>query len=366
MPMIHWLSNVPTSALRGVALLRLDFNTEDEWRMEASLPTIKYLRQHARAVVIISHRGRPKGADKKLSLKADAVKLGKFLKHPVVFFPNHDFVKLRDKIDEAEKGSVFVVENLRFHPGEESDDADFANEMAWLADYYVNDAFAVSHRKAASVSAITKLLPSFGGMELEHELETLANAIHTPKQPFVVILGGAKAHDKLGVIKSLQNEAAEFLVGGAAANTFLKIKGVDVKKSLVDDDAADYPALEAISNTAPIILPIDWVDEKGAIFDIGPKSIELFTDYIAKAKTIIWSGPLGFVEKDAYSAGTKAIAKAVAANKKAFTIAGGGETVMFLKKIDLDSSIDFISTGGGALLEYLAGDDLPGIVALER
>ncbi len=366
MRMIHWLSKVPTSALRGVALLRLDFNTEDEWRMQASLPTIKYLRSHAHAVVIISHRGRPKGAEKKLSLKNDALKLAKYLKHPVTFFPNHDFLKLRDKIDEAEKGAVFVLENLRFHPGEEADDAEFANEMAWLADYYVNDAFAVCHRKAASVSAITKILPSFGGMELEREIETLSDVIHAPKQPLVVILGGGKAHDKLGAIKYLQAEASAFLMGGAAANTFLKIKGVDVKNSLVDDEAADYAELEKISNTAPIMLPIDWIDEKGRILDIGPKSVEMFTEYIAKAKTILWSGPLGFVEKDKYAASTKAIAKAVVANKKAFTIAGGGETVMFLKKIDLDSSFDFISTGGGALLDYLAGNDLPGIVALER
>jgi phosphoglycerate kinase len=365
MGMIQWLRKISPSKLGGTALLRLDFNTEDEWRMEAAIPTLEFLLKHAAHVVVVSHRGRPDGVNPTFSLKKDAVQLRKLLHRPVTFVPHLDFMALRTEIAASPRGSVFLLENLRFVAGEEKNDASFAKQLASFADYYVNDAFAVSHRNAASVSAITKVLPSYGGLELEKEIVTLSRLMLKPKKPLVVILGGGKAHDKLGVIKFLKSKTQAFILGGAAANTFLKIKGVNVRASLVDEVAKDYKSLREVADYPNIALPIDWEEEGERILDIGPKSEELFSNVIATAGTIIWSGPLGFIEKKKFAAGTTAIAKAVVKNTKAFKVAGGGETVMFLKKLGLDSKMDFISTGGGALLDYLAGEKLPGIVALQ-
>jgi phosphoglycerate kinase len=373
--MIKYLSKTNRKALAGVALLRLDFNTKDDWRMEAVLPTVKLLARTAAKVVIVSHRGRPEGGEivngmpkgfpTELHLKRDAVHLARLIKRPVKIFSNFRFDEIKQKIDRAPKGSIFMLDNLRFLKGEEANDLTLAQRLASLADYYVNDAFAVSHRANASVAAITKFLPSYAGIELEAEIASLSKAMIKPAHPLVVILGGAKASDKLGVIKFFQRKADWFLLGGASANSILELKGMDVKKSLREKDPKALAALIAIAKQKNIVLPMDFVWRKDAILDIGPKSVALFNAKIATARTIIWSGPLGLIERKADAKGSVAVAQAIGRNRKAFSVSGGGETVMFLKRYKLDKKFSFISTGGGAMIDFLAGEKLPGIEALK-
>lgn len=374
--MIKYLSKTNRQALTGVALLRLDFNTKDDWRMEAVLPTVKLLAKTASKVVIVSHRGRPEGGEiingrpkgfpADLHLHRDAVRLARFIKRKVKFVSHFRFDEIKQMIARAPKGSVFMLDNLRFLKSEEANDPAFARQLASLADFYVNDAFAVDHRANASVAAITEFLPSYAGLELEREIVSLSKAMIKPARPLVLILGGAKASDKLGVISFFRRKADWFLLGGASANTILTLKGVDVKKSLKDSDPKTLAALGAIAKQKNVLLPMDFAWSKGAIFDIGPKSIAIFNKKIAAARTIIWSGPVGLIEKKAYAKGSIAVAKAIGRNNKAFSISGGGETVMFLKRYKLDKKFSFISTGGGAMLDFLAGEKLPGIEALKH
>ncbi len=364
--MVRFIRKLSRRSLRGTALLRLDFNTEDDWRLQATIPTVKFLLRSADRIVIMSHKGRPHGFEKKLSLKPNAKKLERALGRKVVFIPHFNFGKIQSFISHAPRGSVFLLENLRFLPGEERNDAKLGKQLASLGDYYVNDAFAVSHRANASVVAVAKYLLSYAGLELEKEIEFLSHVMGKAKRPLVVILGGGKAHDKLGVLKYFKRTASAFILGGAPANTLLKLRGVNVGKSLVDRDPVDLRALRSVLKYKNVVLPIDWKTEHGAILDIGEASARYFAEKIKSARTIIWSGPIGFMEKKRFQAGSIAIARAVAANHRAFSLVGGGETVMFLKKIRLDKKVSFISTGGGALLEFLEGKKLPGIVALER
>ncbi len=363
---INYLSKAGKKSLRGTALLRLDFNTEDEWRMEAAIPTVRFLLKNSEKVIIFSHRGRPKGFDKKLSLKKDAANLSKMLGRKVVFLPKLNLPKIKREATKAKKGSVFVLENLRFFKGEETNDSEFAKGLASLGNFYVNDAFAVSHRKNASVSAITRFLPSFAGLEMEKEIKFLSQVMVKPKKPLVIVLGGAKAHDKLGVLKYFRNKAKWFLVGGATADTLLFLKGLDVRKSLVDKDKKDLKNLRLVMGYKNIVLPYDVKFENKMILDIGPKTESVFADKLKKAGTVVWSGPMGAFENKKFAGGTIAIAKAIAANKRAFSVAGGGETVSFLKKYKLDKKFTFLSTGGGAMLDFLAGEKLPGIEALGK
>lgn len=364
--MIRYLSATNPSALRGTALLRLDFNTEDDWRMEAVIPTITSLLKTSSRIVIVSHKGRPVGADKKFSLRKNAITLSRLLKRKVIFIDHFDFAAIKQKIDASPRGSLFLLENLRFNAGEEKNDPKFAKQLASLADFYVNDAFAVSHRANASVVAITKFLPSYAGLELEREIASLSRAIKNPKRPIVVVAGGAKAADKLSVLTFFRNKADWFLLGGGPANTILSIRGMDVKKSVRDTDRKDVAVLQKFSRSKNVIVPIDFVWHDGFIWDIGPKTAAMFSAKIAKAKTVIWSGPLGFIEKPAYAKGSIVVAKAIVKNRKAFSLTGGGETVMFLKQYHFDEKFSFISTGGGAMIDFLAGKKLPGIVALEK
>ncbi len=353
------------ACLRGTALLRLDFNTTDDWRMKAVLPTIALLRKRADRVVIVSHRGRPEGADRKLSLRKEARDLAKLIGHPVVFINHFRFAAIRTQVAHAPRGTVFLLENLRFLPGEEKNDARFARKLASLADYYVNDAFAVSHRANASVVAITTFLPSYAGLELEREIASLGRVMRKPARPLTVILGGAKASDKLGVIKFFRRRADAILLGGGSANTMLALRGTEVEQSLRDRDPKDLRALRAVMKYPNLAVPVDAVWHDGMIWDVGPKTEELFTKKIAAARTVIWSGPLGFIERPAFAKGSIAVARAIGRNRRAYSVAGGGETVMFLKKYRLDRKFSFISTGGGAMLDFLAGKKLPGIEALK-
>ncbi len=372
--MIKYLSKTPRKALSGVALLRLDFNTKDDWRMQAVLPTVRLLAKTASKVVIVSHRGRPEGGEivngmpkgfpANLHLNRDAKLLAKLIKHKVKFVSHFRFGEIKAMVARAPKGSVFLLDNLRFLKGEEANDPAFARELASLADFYVNDAFAVDHRANASVAAVTKFLPSYAGLELEAEIASLSKAMVKPAHPLVLILGGAKASDKLGVIAFFKRKADWFLLGGGSANSILALQGMDVKQSFKESDPKILATLAAVAKQKNVVVPEDFVWHKGAILDMGPESIALFRKRISGAKTIIWSGPLGLIEKKAYAKASIAVAQAIGRNKKAFSLSGGGETVMFLKKYRLDKNFSFISTGGGAMLDFLAGEKLPGIEAL--
>jgi 3-phosphoglycerate kinase len=362
--MVRFLSKTGMRSLRGTALLRLDFNTKDDWRMRAVLPTIKFLLKHSSKVVIVSHRGRPSGFSKDLSLRKDTAELSRLIKRKVVFVSHFRFVEIKKMVADAPRGSVFLLENLRFLKGEEENSPALARSLASLADFYVNDAFAVSHRANASVTAVTKFLPHFAGFELEREIASLGKAMH-PKRPLVIILGGAKAADKLGVIKFFKKKADWFLLGGGPANSILWLKGMDVKKSVRDKDPKDLKELAALSRYKSVVLPIDFAWEKGFILDLGPKTVKMFAKKIGGARTILWSGPLGLIENKKFARASIAVAKAIAKNRRAFSVSGGGETVMFLKEYGLDKKFSFISTGGGAMVDFLAGKKLPGIEALK-
>ncbi|TSC60190.1 MAG: phosphoglycerate kinase [Parcubacteria group bacterium LiPW_15] len=364
--MMKLIEKTPKEKLEGVGLLRLDFNSEDNWRMKAALPTLRYLSGPARVLVILSHKGRPIGFSKNLSLKKVAENLGKLLHRKITFIPHFNFELIKHEISRAADGSIFMLENLRFIPGEETNSAELGKKLASLGDYYVNEAFAVSHRAHASVSAITRYLPSYAGLGMAREALVLCEVMNAPKKPLVVILGGGKAGDKLGVLKFLRNRADKFLLGGAPANTLSMLEGVKVGKSLVEGDKKRLKALKAILAYRNLILPIDFRRSGNSIFDIGPHTEEIFAGEIKKAKTLIWNGPVGYFEEAAFAKGSLAIARAVKKNNKLFSIVGGGETVAFLKKYKMTGAFSFISTGGGAMLDFLAGKKLPGIVALEK
>ena len=361
---IHYLREANKGRLKGTALLRLDFNTEDDWRMRAVIPTVKFLLKYSDKIVVVSHKGRPNGVDKKFSLRKNAATLARLAGRRVVFIDYFRFGEIAQRVARAPRGTIFLLENLRFLKGEEANDSGFAKQLASLADFYVNDAFAVSHRANASVVAITKFLPSYAGFELEQEIKSLGKAVAHPKRPLVLILGGAKAADKLGVIEYFKKKANWFLLGGGPANTMLSLEGFDVKRSVRDTDSKDLAALRRIAGWNNILLPVDFVWSKDLILDLGPKSTRFFGKKLASARTVIWSGPLGQIEKTKFAKGSVAVARAIIANKKVFSVTGGGETVMFLKKYKLDKKFSFVSTGGGAMVDFLAGKKLPGIEAL--
>lgn len=365
--MIRHIRTAPAAKLKGTALLRLDFNTEDEWRLVAALPTVKFVAARADKIVIVSHRGRPDGKpDKKLSLRGDAALLARHLKRPVMFIPRFRWSDIAAQIRSAPRHSIFLLENIRFVKGEAENDPNLARRLASLADYYVNEAFAVDHRAVASTVAITKFLPGYAGLGLEKEIEHLSGVLKNPKKPLTLVIGGAKAHDKLGVIEQFRNKASAVLVGGASANTLLFLNGVDVGSSAVSKDGKDLTALKRVLRYRNVLIPSDWLSESGKILDIGPRTSKLFAKKISAARTIVWSGPMGLIERKKFEKGNLAVARAITANRRAFSLTGGGETVAFLKKHKLDKKFSFISTGGGAFLEFLAGKKLPAIEALKK
>lgn len=344
--------------------MRLDFNTEDDWRLRAALPTLEFLLKYARAIVILSHKGRPLGFQKQYSLAKDARDLSDLLQRQVIFLEKFNFDSARRDIAAAAPKSIFLLENLRFVSMEEENDESFAKNLASLGDYYINDAFAVSHRVNASIVAITKFLPSYAGLEMEKEIENLSKVMSRVERPLIIILGGAKGADKLGVIKYFKKKADAFLIGGALANTLLYLKGTDIGTSLFDKDVGKL--IKNLNQYKSIILPVDFRREDSKILDIGSETETFFASKIREAKTIIWNGPMGLIEREQFKEGTLSIAKAIASNKTAFSVVGGGETVMMLKEAGVYDSISFVSTGGGAMLDFLAGERLPGIAALEN
>ncbi len=371
--MIKYLSSGNLKKFAGkTCLLRIDLNVElgmplDSYRLEAIIPTVQLLLKSNVRVVLMSHRGRPKGFDKELSLRPFTKIIAKKIGCPVAFLDDSDPGTAKKEIASSEAGNVFLLENLRFLSGEEKNDEELAKQLASLGDFYVNDAFAVSHRADASIAAITKFLPSYAGLLLEKEVKNLNKVMKGSGHPFTVIVGGAKVSDKLGVVRYFWKRADDFLIGGSPANTFLEAEGMDVGDSLVDTDAV--PMILPYLNAKKIHLPEDVKYRSTKILDVGPKTVKAYAEMIKRSKTIVWNGPMGWFERKGFGNGTRGIWKAILGNKKAHIVVGGGETVTSLRtlypKRCLPGSNIFLSTGGGAMLDYLSGKKLPGIEALK-
>ena len=377
-------------------LVRVDFNVPqddagnitDDNRMRAALPTIQYLLDHDAAVILMSHLGRPKGkVNEKYSLAPVAKHLSELLKKHVAFASDCVGPVAEEAAGKLEAGQVLLLENLRFHAEEEKNDLDFAEQLASLADEYVNDGFGVSHRAHASVEGITHFLPSAAGFLLEKEIRFIGGAVDHPKHPFVAIIGGAKVSDKIGVITNLLEKVDTLLIGGGMANTFLAAEGYAMGKSLVEEDKLEEARkilAAAKEKSVKLLLPTDLVmaeafkenaahdvEEPGSLnqermaLDIGPATREAYRKALEGAALVVWNGPMGVFEMDAFCKGTEAVAEAVA-ESHAVSIVGGGDSVAAIKKIHLEDKISHISTGGGASLEYLEGKVLPGVAALDN
>jgi phosphoglycerate kinase len=362
-------------------------NIADDTRIRAVLPTINYALDENAKVIIASHMGRPKGkVDSKFSLAPVAKRFSRLLKKDVNFAPDCVGPEVTSMVQDMQAGDVLLLENLRFHPEEQANDDSFAKELASLCDVYVNDAFAVAHRKNASVVAITKHVPvCVAGFLLKNELNYFTQAMENPARPLVAIIGGAKVSDKLGAMENLLNRADKLLIGGAMANTFLKCVDYEVGESLVENgwDARSlmktatkrgigfYIPVDAVvadrfdKDAETKIVPIQEVPEKWLIMDIGPATSLLYSEVLYGAKTIVWNGPMGVFEMDAFSRGTSSIVNNVA-NSYALTIAGGGSTDVAIYRAGESHRITYISTGGGAFLDLLEGKTLPAVAALEE
>lgn len=387
-------------------LLRVDFNVSiknnkilDDSRIKAVLPTINYLKKQKAKIILISHLGDPFKIKKAEKIKNYSLKpISKYLKCPLV----KNYKEAPKIISQIKPGQMILLENLRFYSGEKKNDLKFAKELALLADIYINEAFSVSHRNHASVSAITNYLPSYAGFLLEKEVKSLSQILESPKHPFIVLMGGIKVSTKLPVIKNLLKMADKILIGGALANTFFKAEKINLSQSVYEKEMVKEA--KRLLKNKKIVLPIDVkinlspsisqerkfktktqnlkLEElkkikNFKIFDIGQETIKIFTQYLKSAKMIVWNGPMGYFEKKPFNLGTKKIIESILKNKKAKIFIGGGETITALRQLRINKEIFinqrgyqykstglFISTGGGAMLEFLSGKILPGIKPL--
>lgn len=348
------------------ALVRSSLNTEDlknSLRLESSLDTLRFLRKGGAKIIIIGHRGRPHGHHSKdFTLEHLMPFFKKRLSKSVHFFSDFNPRAIRKKVEDSRSGSVFLLENLRFNIGEEKNDKTFAHQLAGLGDFYVNDNFPNCHREHASIASVPKYLPRFAGLALIKEIEELEGVMNRPKKPLVIVLAGGKALDKFSVVEHLYDKASKFLIGGVIANTILVANGEDVANSVVDYKL--LPKLKKYLKKRKIILPTDFIKEKNKILDIGPKSQKEFARHIKNAGTVIWAGPMGFFEDPLYRGGSEAVANAIA-KSKAYSIIGGGETGSLIVDMKLQGKVNFLSTGGGAMLAFLAGKEMPGLKALK-
>ncbi|MBI1838955.1 MAG: phosphoglycerate kinase [Candidatus Colwellbacteria bacterium] len=348
-------------------LLRTNLDIEDKkpqnsLRLRSAASTIKLLSKKNNKLVILSHFGRPVGNDPDFSLKRFKKSLEGKIKKRIVFIPGHNFSNIKRIILKAPLGTLFLLENLRFLKGETKNDYKLSKSLADLGNRYVNDDFATSHRSNASNVGITKFLPSVPGPTIKNEIRNLKQILENPRKPLVLILGGIKMADKIGVIDNLLSKTDYVLLGGGSANTVLKARGVNVGKSAFD--AKVVKSIGRLCKNKKIITPIDFKKSGGKILDMGHKTLAGYTAIIKSARTVIWGGPLGQFENREFSSGSYGVARAIA-KSRAFSIVGGGETVEIITHLGLEKKISFLSTGGGAMLDYLAGLKLPALVALK-
>ena len=367
-----------------------DFNITDDSRIKAALPTLNKLIQDKAKIILMSHLGRPKGVESKFSLSHIVDYLQSVLKVSVSFSENCIGKKAMSSVKDLKNGEVLLLENLRFHKEEKSGDSNFAKQLADLADVYVNDAFGTAHRDHASTSIIARFFPKkkYIGLLLKNEIDNLEKAINSPEKPFTVIIGGSKISGKIDVITSLLDKVDNLIIGGGMSYTFAKSMGGNIGNSLVEEDKIDLA--KSIINKAKnkgvnLLLPIDSVNandfsnnsnirfseitdvQDGYMgLDIGEESIRLFSEVIERSKTIIWNGPMGVFEMSNFENGTKKIGESICISTKngAFSLIGGGDSVAAIKKFGMQNRVSYISTGGGAMLEYLEGKELPGIKAI--
>ncbi|MGV3487256.1 MAG: phosphoglycerate kinase [Tuberibacillus sp.] len=374
---------------------RVDFNVPlqdgvitDDTRIRAAVPTIQYMMDKGAKVVLASHLGRPKGeVIEDLRLDPVAKRLSEYLNIPVTKTDSVIGPEVDEAVSALNPGDVLLIENVRFHPGEEKNDPELSKAFAALADVYVNDAFGAAHRAHASTEGIARYLkPAAAGLLMEKELKILGEALENPKRPFTAIIGGAKVKDKIGVIDNLLNKVDHLIVGGGLAYTFVKAKGYEIGKSLLDEERIDLArsfmekaeekgvqfhmpvdvvVADDFSETAnKKVVPIDQIPADWEALDIGPKTAEIYANVIKESKLVVWNGPMGVFELDAFAQGTKAVAEALANAQDTVSIIGGGDSAAAVEKFHLADQMSHISTGGGASLELMEGKTLPGVAIL--
>lgn len=374
-------------------LMRVDFNVPmqegkitDDKRIRAALPSIQYLIEQGARVILMSHFGRPKGqVNDAFRMDPIAKRLGELLGKSVQKVDDCIGAEVATTAEALEAGEVLLLENVRFYAEEEKNDPEFAENLASLGEIYVNDAFGTAHRAHASTTGVADYLPAVSGFLMEKELDFLGGAVEEPKRPFVAILGGAKVQDKIAVIESLLTKVDSLIIGGGMAYTFLKAQGYEIGKSLLDEDRLDFCReilAKAKEEGVNLLLPVDIVvasefgpDAENKVvsskeipadwegLDIGPKTAKTFAEVIEKAGTVVWNGPMGVFEFEAFANGTKSVAQAMA-NSSAITVIGGGDSAAAVEQMGLAEKMDHVSTGGGASLEFLEGKVLPGVAAL--